>query len=233
MKKIVWLIIFLFSMLPFLHAGDNYDVSLASPTSFDRTTNAMILYVSATSTSSYSTFADSMSISGLFGSTTYYLFSDAAYDTIGELISFLNGKTGCTATRVQGVYSETPSTQLTETLSGDCSVSTCTLAMDNILGISYILPALTNGKRYCLTSFSANATFATGNAFIAVYDGTDTTDGRLKKEQITTSAVNYPLNLGNNERDNVFGAINRAMRYDVWSSTWVTDGWLDFTVYTR
>lgn len=194
-----------------------------------RTANSFTLVATSTPSATFAVFADSAALANLLAYTTYFVFSESDRDTTGELISIINGLSGVTCTRVQGSYSENPSTQLTEIAATTIGAGAVTFASDNILGMSYIASADTLGRRYNVVDVMANATFATGTTFVNIYDGTTTSDTQLRREKLSTSAADGPLDLP--ETGHVYGTENTAIRYDVVSSSWITDGYINITSF--
>ena len=186
------------------------------------TTDAILF---ETTGSTIGVFASSMTL--VHSGTTYdYIFSVSTTNTAGEIVTLLNAISGITASMFQGAYPDNDSTQLATAASS--YVTSSTFTFDNTLGMTYTLPADTNGRRNHLIDCMVNATFATGTTNVSIYDGASTST-QIRKEKVKTSVTDKPLNIP--EKGYVYGSADTAMRIDVVGSTWITAGDMKITSF--
>lgn len=174
--------------------------------------------------------------SGLYDGTTYFNYSDTDRDTLVELVAEMNAAStntlgisgGITASIIQGAFYDTPCSLMSAVVNTDISTAAVvTLSLGSVIGQSYIFPALTatNERGYTLTNGMVNATFASGNPNVFIYNDLTKTS-MLAKETISVSGKDGKLNSFDNGT-NFYGADNTGMRVDLTfnysTTTYITD----------
>lgn len=243
MKKIILSILIISFFAGIAHT--KWNKSSLAPISFDRTTDALNIYITGGSTTSAATrqvHADSMTFTttgGLYPGTTQYVFADTDKDTLDEFIVFLNAVSattagaegGIVAVKIQGAYGKNDSSELTVAASAGClgSDNVSKLTFANTLGISYTIAAsgLSGLQLYKITGMSVNVTFASGTTYLYIYDGTDNTATRLLKYEIDTTATETPIHAIPSD-GSFIGSNNTAMTIEVVGSANITAGYFNF-----
>ncbi len=221
-----------------------------APICSTRTTSVLDIYIvggSTTATATFQVFADSaafVTTGGLYPGTTYWNFEADDQDTLGEAVTYWNaaavttlgGEGGIVFALRDGAYDGNLSSSMTvrSAVTVHSSTNTTAFATDAIIGKTILIEATADKANY-LTNCVANVTFASGNTYINIYDGDDKTLPYLRREKITTSAVDYPLNIGKTEYDYVFGTANSIMRIDVVNESGIpiTAGYVNILGFTK
>ncbi len=161
---------------------------------------------------------------GLQAGSTYWQFNYANQDTLGEAISYWNAAStstpgiegGIVMVLRQGAYDGNLSSSMTarSSVSAHTDTNTIVFNTDAIIGMTYTILATADKVNY-ITNCVPNATFASGNTYVNIYDGTAVSDTRLRREKIPTSATDAKLDIGNTVDTYLFGTENTAMRIDV------------------
>jgi len=214
------------------------------------TAHVLDIYVvggDTTTTSTFQVFADSgawVQVGGLKPGTTYAYFNYANQDTLGEFVAYWNAVStntpgfegGGVLVLRQGAYDGNPTSSLTVVGATNVHSSTHTVVFntDAIIGMTYTISA-TSGQVTYLTNCVVNATFAAGNTYVNIYDGTANTDTRLRREKITTSAADAKLDLGDTIDSYLFNTSGNAIRIDVVneSGTAITAGQINLLGFTK
>jgi hypothetical protein len=213
-----------------------------SPTVFELNKTALTMYVvggATTTAATYTVWADSITLTtvgGLHPGTTQYVFADTDKDTLGEFIAFLNSvptttagaEGGIVATITEGAYDGNATSELTATAEVDVfgSSKISTLSMDNVRGISYLIPTSRQyrGYQFHVTGLNANATYTSGSVILKAYDGDKSTDTEILRYKMNATTAETPIVLPSN--GDFVGSNEKAMRFDVIGSSWVTAGYI-------
>jgi hypothetical protein len=180
------------------------------------------------------------STGGLYPGTTDFVFADTDKDTIGELITYMNNVSaitpgvggGLVASLPQGSYDGNISSSIVAADAQSIFYSTApvTLETEQVSGISYLIPAPTNGDSIYLTNAVVNATYGSGSLSFAVYDGTSTSSTQLRKETGGATTVDKSVNL---PIDNFKGSANTAMRIDLVGTAAISSAYMNLTYKKR
>jgi hypothetical protein len=200
-------------------------------------TNAFSLYFINTTTNTSADYAVGPSsiqfrcAGGLYAGTTTYWFADADKNTIGELVTYINNLStsiwgvegGIVATISQGMYEGNFSTGMalvsTTSVYGIANKKDVYFSGERN-GMTYTIPASTNGDKTFLSKVLINATFSTAvNCYI--YDSS-TTARQIWQETIPTTATDKVLNIN----EDCVGSANTAMRIDIWGAMPMTNAYL-------
>lgn len=248
MKRIL---LFLFPMFLAcsLYAGgqiENYSEITQTPVYFPQTTNCISIYNIGGGTQTSSSAAvwvssmDLVTADGLNPGTTNVTFSMANSDTVGEFITFVNALdqstcpgvgAGWVAILSQGSYEGNVSASMTVVALSTCNTSAypLQLTIDAVLGMSYVIPAPTNGDSIYLTDAVVNATYGSGSLNFNVYDGV-TTDTQIRKETGGATTVDKSINI---PVDYFKGSPNTAMRLDLVGTAAISSAYINFTYKKR
>lgn len=216
-----------------------------SPVYTSRSLNVFSVYISTgrQDTSTYGVFETSIqfkSTGGLYAGTTGFALTDYTIDQFINYMSRISSITvgiegGLVIAKSANCYGTDTLERLTKTnyanIKGIANKKTVTQTDANGIGHVVSKDYLDSDQLFCITDILVNATFASGKTYFDVYNGSSTDNTRIRHEQISTSGTDAQINI---PPSGYFkGLENKSMLFQLYCSTNITDGYINYTGFRK